>query len=81
MPPIGGNMTCEFYSCDTITKHVTRQQWLNGQLYILENVPAQVCLDCGERYFHATTLDQIDQLLQAEHAVKQMLNVEVVTLA
>jgi hypothetical protein len=37
--------------------------------------------EVGERYFHATTLDKIDQLLPAEHAVKQTLNVEVVTLA
>jgi YgiT-type zinc finger domain-containing protein len=74
-------MICELCSGDTLTKQVKRQHWLNGRLYILENVPAQVCPECGKRYFHATTLDQIDQLLQTEHAVKQMLNVEVVTLA
>jgi YgiT-type zinc finger domain-containing protein len=73
-------MICEFCSGNTITKHVKRQHWLNGQLYILENVPAAVCSDCGERYFHASTLDKIDQLLQAEHPVKQTLKVEVVTL-
>jgi YgiT-type zinc finger domain-containing protein len=73
-------MICEFCSGNTITKHVNRQHWLNGQLYILENVPAEVCSDCGERYFHAATLDKIDQLLQAEHPVKKTLNVEVVTL-
>ncbi len=74
-------MICEFCSGNTITKHVKRQHWLNGQLYILENVPAEVCVDFCERYFHATTLDRIDQLLQTEHPVKQTLNVEVVTLA
>jgi YgiT-type zinc finger domain-containing protein len=74
-------MICEFCRGNTITKHVKRQHWLNGRLYILENVPAEVCSECSERYFHATTLDKIDQLLQTEHPVKQMLNVEVVTLA
>ncbi len=73
-------MICEFCSGSTIAKQVKRQHWLNGRLYILENVPAVVCADCGERYFHATTLDDIDRLLQAEHAVKETLNVEVVTL-
>jgi YgiT-type zinc finger domain-containing protein len=74
-------MICEFCRGNTITKHVKRQHWLNGRLYILENVPAEVCSECSERYFRATTLDKIDQLLQTEHPVKQMLNVEVVTLA
>jgi YgiT-type zinc finger domain-containing protein len=73
-------MICEFCSGRTISKQVKRQHWLNGQLYILENVPAVVCTDCGERYFHATTLDDIDRLLLADHAVKETLNVEVVTL-
>jgi YgiT-type zinc finger domain-containing protein len=57
-----------------------RQHWLEGKLYIVENVDAEVCLDCGERYFHATTLDKIDALLKAEHSVKQRLEVEVVSL-
>ena len=35
---------------------------------------------CGERYFHVTTLDAIDQYLFAEHTVKAHLDVEVVTL-
>ncbi len=73
-------MICEVCHGSTIAKQVKRQHWLNGRLYILENVPADVCSECGERYFHATTLDDIDRLLQAEHAVKETLNVEVVTL-
>ncbi|MBD1823455.1 YgiT-type zinc finger protein [Cyanobacteria bacterium FACHB-DQ100] len=44
-----------------------RQHWLNDSLYIVENVDAEVCPDCGERYFHATVLDKIDRLLTAEH--------------
>jgi YgiT-type zinc finger domain-containing protein len=74
-------MICEYCRGRTISKQVKRQHWLNGQLYILENVPAVVCTDCGERYFHAATLDDIDRLLLADHAVKETLNVEVVTLA
>jgi YgiT-type zinc finger domain-containing protein len=62
------------------TKKVKRQQWLCGRLYIIENVEAEVCTECGERYFHATTLDAIDQYLSAEHPVKEEMNVEVVSL-
>ncbi len=73
-------MICEFCDGPTVSKKVRRQHWLEGKLYIIENADAEVCLECGERYFHATTLDAIDRLLKTEHAVKQRLEVEVVSL-
>ena len=73
-------MTCEFCGGQTRRKRVKRQHWLQGKLYIVENVEAEVCLECGERYFHATTLDAIDQYLLADHHVKERIHVEVVSL-
>ncbi len=75
----GGHMICEFCEGDTVQKKVTRQHWLEEKLYIVENVNAEVCSQCGERYFHATTLDAIDRLLKTEHPVKQRIEVEVVS--
>lgn len=71
-------MQCEF--CDGLTKlkSVKRQHWLNGKLYIVENVQAEVCTECGERYFHAKPLDAIDELLSRQHLVEKLLDVEVV---
>jgi YgiT-type zinc finger domain-containing protein len=71
---------CEFCRGETVKKKVKRQHWLRKKLYIVENVEAQVCQECGERYFHATVLDAIDEFLSKEHAVKENLNVEVVSL-
>ena len=73
-------MICEFCNSQTVQKKVRKQNWLNGRLYIVENVYAEVCLECGERYFHAKTLDEIDRLLEAEHEVKDRIDVEVVSL-
>ena len=73
-------MMCERCSGNTALKKVTRQHWLQGKLYIVEQVDAEVCQECGERYFHATTLDAIDRYLLADHDVKTKLNVEVVSL-
>ena len=73
-------MICEFCSGETIAKKVRRQHWLNGKLYTVENVEAEVCPECGERYFHATVLDQIDRFLTSDHPVKERLEVEVVSL-
>ncbi len=74
-------MICEFCGGETRKKKVKKQHWLKNRLYIVENVEAEVCQECGERYFHATTLDAIDRHLLKEHAVKQQLNVEVVDMA
>ena len=71
-------MKCEFCGGETKLKRVKRQHWLNRQLFIVENVEAQVCTECGERYFHAKTLDAVDDFLSKQHEIKERLNVEVV---
>jgi YgiT-type zinc finger domain-containing protein len=71
-------MQCEFCAGETQPKRVKRQHWLNGNLYIVENVEAEVCTECGERYFHARVLDAIDELLSRQHKVEKELRVEVV---
>lgn len=73
-------MMCEFCGGQTIKKKVKRHHRLHGKLYIIENVEAEICSQCGERYFHAKTLDDIDRLLTAEHEVKERIEVEVVSL-
>ncbi len=73
-------MICEFCNGQTVQKKVKKQHWLHGRLYIVENVKAEICLECGERYFQAKTLDEIDSLLEAEHEVKDRMDVEVVSL-
>lgn len=73
-------MKCEFCEGETTNKKVKRQHWLKGKLYILEDVSAEVCTECGERYFHAKTLDAIDRYLSKTHPVKANLNVEVVSI-
>ncbi len=74
-------MTCEFCGGQTAKKKVKRRHWLQGKLYLVENVDAEVCTQCGERYFHAATLNEIDRVLGAEHEVKDRIEVEVVSLA
>jgi len=73
-------MQCEFCDGQTKLKVVKRQHWVNGKLYIVENVEAEVCAECGERYFHAGTLEAIDEMLSKQHVVERMLDVEVVRL-
>ena len=74
-------MRCEYCNGQTTKKKVTKHHWLDGRLYVVENVQAEVCTECGERYFHATTLDAIDAMLRRKHRVKDTLEVEVVSLS
>jgi YgiT-type zinc finger domain-containing protein len=73
-------MICEFCGRMTEKRHVKKQHWLHGKLYIIENAEAEVCRECGERYFHALILDEIDHLLESEHKIKKSLQIEVVSL-
>jgi hypothetical protein len=40
---------------------------------------SEVCPECGERYFHATTLDRIDEMIGADHPVKETMTVVILT--
>jgi YgiT-type zinc finger domain-containing protein len=73
-------MKCDFCDGETHPQRVKKQHWLRGRLYLLENVEADVCSDCGQRCFHAKTLDAIDPFLSKDHPVKESLDVEVVSL-
>jgi len=72
-------MKCEFCNSETSRRKVRKQHWFRGKLYIVENVDAEVCDQCGERYFHAKTLDAIDKLIAGDHTVKEVLSVEVLS--
>jgi YgiT-type zinc finger domain-containing protein len=72
-------MICEFCGGATRKKNVKRQHWMNKKLYIVEEVEAEVCTECGERYFHAKTLDALDAYLSRNHVVKRKIDVEVVS--
>jgi len=75
-------MICEYCEGKTITKKVRKIHWFRGKLYLIEDVEAEVCLECGERYYHATTLDAIDRLLETGNlVVKQQLIVPVIGMS
>jgi YgiT-type zinc finger domain-containing protein len=72
-------MICEFCGGQTVKRRVRKVHWLKRRLYLIDDVEAQVCQECGERYYHATTLDSIDKLLESGHpVVKEQLRVEVI---
>jgi YgiT-type zinc finger domain-containing protein len=73
-------MTCGLCGGTTTKRNIKKPHWLKARLYIVENVEAEVCMQYGERYFHAATLDVIDKLLESDHEVSGRMNVEVVPM-
>lgn len=47
------------------SKTITYTQTIDGKLYIVEGVPAQVCPQCGETFLSPATVDAIQE--QIEH--------------
>ena len=43
---------------------ITYTQELGGAVYIVSNVPADVCQQCGEQYLAPDTVDVIQDLVQ-----------------
>lgn len=46
-------------------RHVTRSFGRGDRLLVIENIPIVVCSRCGERYFTAATMREIERLKQS----------------
>ena len=70
-------MKCEFCNGTTVPKIVNKYHRLNKKLYYIENVPADVCQNCHEKYFQARILDRIDEMIQKRISFKEEKKIEV----
>lgn len=73
-------MKCEFCGGETARQYVRKLHWFHRKLYIIEDVAAEVCQECGERYYHATTLDAIDRMLSGQPVVREHIQVAVIDM-
>lgn len=73
---------CEY--CNSILpteeKPVTVYRHRKGQHYIFEHVPAQVCFRCGERYFSAVVMREMESLMQQPNPLAGFVTVPVMAL-
>jgi len=73
-------MTCDRCGGKTKKRRVRKHHTFKKRLYVVENATAEVCQECGARYCHAKTLDEIDKVLSGANQVRETLRVEVVPL-
>ncbi|CAG0965449.1 hypothetical protein ANRL3_01155 [Anaerolineae bacterium] len=65
---------CEGELADALVQHPYR--WA-GKIYLFENVPAQVCRQCGEKYFDALIVEVMERVVLGKVKPKRTVRVPV----
>lgn len=55
--------------CQTTITHEVRQE---ANIYLFQNVPAQVCKTCGEVWIEEITLQEIDRLIKEGEPIRKV---------
>lgn len=61
-------------------KFVTVYRHWRGRHFIFERVPARVCLRCGERYFSAQSVSQMEREMRRPESQSNLVPVPVIEL-
>jgi YgiT-type zinc finger domain-containing protein len=61
-------------------KPVTVYRHRQGQHFIFERVPARVCQRCGERYFAARVVSEMDRLMKEPKSPSSLVSIPVIAL-
>jgi YgiT-type zinc finger domain len=67
---------CHFCGGQVLEKRITIDyRWGDKLMAIIENVPAGVCQVCGEQYFKAEVVKEMERIATSEETPKRMLQV------
>ena len=64
-----------------VDQRVTHKLESNGKIIIVENVPARVCLETGERFFSPETVERLQQLVWEKQEPARVVEVPVFEFA
>lgn len=64
-----------------VPEKVTYTIEVDGQLIVIEHVPARVCVETGEQLFSAKTVERIQQLILNKQKPTRMMEVPVFEFA
>ena len=74
-------LECEYCGGVIQPKKVTVEHWYEGKLVIMRDVPVGVCRECGERYYEAATLEQLDAMARKSESAQERISVPVMAFA
>ncbi len=70
------------YFCGGLVEEKTisyMRKW-KGKYILIENVPAGVCNQCGEKYFEAKVAEKMDNLMLKKEKAKRKISIPVIEL-
>jgi YgiT-type zinc finger domain-containing protein len=75
--------TCEYChsTLPLVEKRVTVYRKRKEQVYVIQDVPARVCQNCGERYFSAEVVQTMEKLMSQPEAQQRKISVPVIAFA
>lgn len=68
---------CYFCKGTTEIKNIDVDFRWEGKLYVIKDVPVEVCTQCGERYYSAEISKKIDELIQSDKKPEKVLEVPI----
>jgi YgiT-type zinc finger domain-containing protein len=74
-------MPSEIWSETMIERKVTYTLEMNGKFIIIENVPARVCLETGERFFSPDTVEHLQQIAWEQRQPSRVIETPVYEFA
>jgi len=70
---------CSFCDGEVVPEHIRHTYHWNGRLFIFEDVPAGVCVQCSEAYFTAETVKTMEKTVLGKIRPKRTIRVPVYT--
>jgi YgiT-type zinc finger domain-containing protein len=70
--------SCYFCKGKVVQQPTSVDFWWGDDLKIIENVPARICTQCGEKYFDSPVYKQMERLAKGSGEALRRLSVEVV---
>ena len=70
-------MVCSLCGGNSERRLVTAENWWGERLTLIEGVPADVCVQCGQPQFDAATVEALDRMLVSDREPEKVVDVPV----
>ncbi len=64
-----------------VERKVTYALEMDGKFFVIENVPARVCVETGEQFFSPATVERLQQIVREQHEPKRVIETPVYEFA
>lgn len=71
---------CEICNTPMQEKYIKQDSWIRGELIVVEDVPAGVCPQCGEKVVKANIGQRITRLLENSELIAKAPRISVPTI-